>query len=569
MINDVVTALNKISEPPDDEEAYAKWLETRDALQFLRQNCHETEFVAYATNDTSFIHSVLVPTSLVSPPDYNDISQWHCDPTSCWGIDVRLSEPRDVWIAPPLNHTGTQTLNAGEQLIFRRRFEGLHGKKGYFEILQKFLHVFDLHRVEERASYCRLDQYGDLEDMIRMVEFPGKGDAFGASAVVINRELLDEYMVLTQSVVVRMFDFMRLRMERFNGWRNQEFSEYEVHEDLCYRAHVEPGHGSFLRGFHLLPPAITKAEVLRRNDYMQREACREYASFIAYDWKNKVVREVSTAPGATANYFTKSDLPFETTPAFFRPEVLLRYKFDSEKYTLESRSISCRGGWSLRTFDVNEASQVHTYIVYLRDLPYEEQLHWKAHNEKPKAPISRRALTTDFEGNWYSEYDALSSLQEILHQWYTSHVPWWTLRSEKLIEVVHYPVTASPDEWSGELLRLDQLITEGFETKWLREKAQSLGRKPDPSLASLKLLEECLLGRGFESRDAAALVEPLKETHSLRSKMKGHASGQEAVTIRKKLLKEHGSFKAHFVDLCKRCDESIRSVGKVFESCLS
>ncbi len=46
---------------------------------------------------------------------------------------------------------------------------------------------------------------------------------------------------------------------------------------------------------------------------------------------------MSTAPGATANYFTESDLPFETTPAFFRPDVLLKYKFDSEKYTLESR----------------------------------------------------------------------------------------------------------------------------------------------------------------------------------------------------------------------------------------
>jgi hypothetical protein len=35
---------------------------------------------------------------------------------------------------------------------------------------------------------------------------------------------------------------------------------------------------------------------------------------------------MSTAPDATANYFTESDLPFETTPAFFRPEVLLRTK---------------------------------------------------------------------------------------------------------------------------------------------------------------------------------------------------------------------------------------------------
>jgi len=93
----------------------------------------------------------------------------------------------------------------------------LHGKKGYFEVLQKFLHVFDLHLVEERASYCRLDRYGDVEDMIRIVEVPGKGDAFGASAIVINRELLDEYMVLTQSVIVRMFDFTRYRAGRFDG----------------------------------------------------------------------------------------------------------------------------------------------------------------------------------------------------------------------------------------------------------------------------------------------------------------------------------------------------------------
>jgi hypothetical protein len=434
----------------------------------------------------------------------------------------------------------------------------LHGKKGYFEVLQKFLHVFDLHLVEERASYCRLDQYGDLEDMIRMVEVPGKGDAFGASAIVIDRELLDEYMVLTQSVIVRMFDFTRYRGGGFDGWRNREFSEYEAHEDLWYRAHVEPGYASFLRGFHLINPVITKAGVLRRHDYMQRDAGREYASFIAYDWKNKAVREVSTAPGATANYFTESDLPFERTPAFFRPEVLLRYKFDSDKYTLESRSISCRGGWSLRTFDVNEAGQVHSYIVYLRDLPYEEQLHWKAHNEKPKAPISRRAMTTDFEGDWYVEYVALSSLQEVLHQWYTKQVPWWTLRSEKLINVVHYPVTASQDEWSDELLRLDQLVVEGFEKKWLRRTAAAKGRKPDVNFGSLKLTEERLLSLGFERADAVSVAVRLNDLHDLRSKMKGHASGGEAAAIKKRLLKEHGTLGAHFRELCRKCDESIR-----------
>jgi hypothetical protein len=566
MMDDVVTTLNRISEPPDGEEAYAAWLEMNDAMTFLRENCRENEFVVYATNQTSFIHSVLVPSSLVSPPDYDDLSHWSCDPTSCWGIDVRYSEPRDVWIAPPLGHTGSRTLDAGEQIVFRRRFEGLHGKKGYFEILQKFTHVFGLHLVEERASYCRLDQYGDLEDMIRVAEVPGKGDEFGASAVVINRELLDEYLVLTQSAIVRMFDFTRYRTGKFDGWRDRQFSDYEVHEDLWYRAHTEPGYASYLRGVHLVYPAITKAEVLRRHDHMQRNAGRDYASFIAYDFKNKVVREVSTAPGATANYFTQSDLPFEMTPAFFRPEVLLRYKFDSEKYTLESRSISCRGGWSLRTFDVNEAGQVHSYIVYLRDLPYEEQLYWKAHNERPKASISRRADTTDFKGDWDLEYDALSSLQEVLHEWYNKQVPWWTLRSEKLINVVHYPVTASQDEWSDELLRLDQLVVEGFEKKWLRSTAEAKGRKPDAKFGSLKLIEECLLGLGFEPGDAFGIVAPFKEVHDLRTKMKGHASGDEATAIKKRVLKEHGTFKAHFQALCRRCDESIRTIATSFSS---
>jgi hypothetical protein len=40
--------------------------------------------------------------------------------------------------------------------------------------------------------------------------------------------------------------------------------------------------------------------------------------------------------------------------------------------------------------------------------------------------------------------------------------------------------------------------------------------------------------------------------------MKGHASGGEAVTIKKKVLKEHGTLGAHFRELCRKCDESIR-----------
>jgi hypothetical protein len=89
-------------------------------------------------------------------------------------------------------------------------------------------------------------------------------------------------------------------------------------------------------------------------------------------------------------------------------------------------------------------------------------------------------------------------------------------------------VTASQDEWSDELLRLDQLVVEGFEKKWLRTRAEAQGRKPEVNFASLKLIEECLLGQGFDQSDASSIVAPFRELHELRTKMKGHASGGEA-----------------------------------------
>jgi len=88
---------------------------------------------------------------------------------------VRFSEPRAVWISPPLDHTGSKTLNQGEQLVFSRNFDGRFGKKSYYEILQKFTHLFGLHYMDERHAYCRLDERGDVEDVIRIVELPGKG----------------------------------------------------------------------------------------------------------------------------------------------------------------------------------------------------------------------------------------------------------------------------------------------------------------------------------------------------------------------------------------------------------
>ncbi len=564
-MTDVATILKGLSTTPADKAAYDGWLEMKDIIAFLKDNVNHNEFIVYATFQNTFIHALLAPVSALNPPDCEDLLAWDCTPYSSWGIEISFGNPRSVSISPPLSHTGSKALDEAEQLIFARSFEGRIGEKHYYEVLQKFAQASEIHFLHERQAYCRLDELGDIEEVLRIVEFPSKGGEYGGTAITCRRSVIDEYAALTDSVIVRTFDFTFCDLSRFAGWAESHKVEQTLERDLFYNAHVEKGRAAFRRGCQLVWPSTTKESIIERLEPGARKK-RPYATFIAHDWKHDVVKELSCSPEHLGNYFTESDLPFETTPAFFKPEVLLKYKADSEKYQISERSISCRGTWHLQTYDINEAGQVHTYLVYLKNLPYQEQLYWKSFNEPPKGPISKRSIKTDFEGCWHTEYDPLNSLKAALREFGQRQVPWWELRSEKLLEQLQYPVTTSADEWANDLLLLDQLVVEGFQTGWLKDKALELGRTLDPKFGSIKVTEECLLGLGFAQDEADKTVAPLRTAHHLRTKVKGHSSECEARKIKLESLKTYGSYRNHFQALCKCCDESIRRIGEALKS---
>jgi hypothetical protein len=268
----------------------------------------------------------------VTPPDTDDLDRWSCDPFSGWGITITGGGRSKVSLSPPLDHTGSTTLDRGEQIVFARRFDGRQEQQSYIEISPRLVHPFDLHYVPERSAYCRFDQHGDVEDVIRVAEIPfDNPDEYGRT-VTIQRDILDEYMTMTNQALVLLFDSTRFEPKNFG-----------------------------------------KALVKRHGFGAARD--RQYTTFLADDWKHGVVRQCSCDPMQLGNYFVQSDLPFEISPVFFRPDVLLKYKADSDKYEIQDRSITCRNAWHLQTYDVNDAGQVHTYLKYLSHLPYDEQLY--------------------------------------------------------------------------------------------------------------------------------------------------------------------------------------------------
>ncbi|HVU44561.1 MAG TPA: hypothetical protein VHD85_00455 [Terracidiphilus sp.] len=564
-MSDPVKSLKAMSLPPTDESSFNTWLQLEDAIEFLRQNTRDEQFVLYANMPNVFIHAVLVPTKYLAPLDINDIMSWNCNAYSTWGIVTSSHPVERIEIVPPLHGTGSQTLDKGEQLVFCRVFEGRVGEKGYIEVFQKFLHVSDLHYLRERNAYCKLDSNGDVQAAVSVTSLPKvAGQRSGGEIVTVTREILDRYAAITEATIVRTFDFTRVRGDHFSGWRESHSVAVTELPNLFFRSHIEAGHASYARGFQVVSPSTSKQNIIDEfRPGIDKDA--RYESFIALDWKNRIVREISCAPGGTANYYTPSELPFELSPAFFRAEVLSKYKADSDKYRLDERTISCRGAWSLQSYDVNEAGQVHTYIIYLRYLPHQEQLHWKAHNEPPKGTISRRAFLSDFEGSWDQPYDSLESVKEHVRKLTDECVPWWTPRSENTADRAHYPITASPDEWANEILNLDQLLVEPFEKKWFSNELSKLGKVPDdPNLGSLALAELCFAAWGEEPSAAKESVAPLRVLHDLRSKLRGHAVGKDTkAKLRQQALDEHGNYRAHYTALCKACDDSLRRITKM------
>lgn len=292
---------------------------------------------------------------------------------------------------------------------------------------------------------------------------------------------------------------------------------------------------------------------------------RKYATFKIFDRKNGVNIETSCAPKFLSNYFQESNLPWEISPAFFRPEVLHRFKADPEKYTLEDRSISCRNAWYLKTYDINEAGQVHTYIGYLAGLPYEEQLYWQAFNEWPKGPISARAYQTDIVGDWCLKYEPLYELKHLVSLLDTHPPPWWKPRGSTLSDVVRYPATDSVKEWGDEVLALDQYLVEGFLLKPLRELAEAGGRLIDQKWAPLRVLQELLIAKGRTELEAKALVLPMQKLHALRTEVRGHATTEKRRKAESEARTVSGSLRGQFIQMVTDCEKSLAEILRILE----
>lgn len=541
-----------------------KWLvDAEDSVGFMRQNAHSEEMVIYAGGPAVLIHAVLAPVQQVTPADQQDLMNQFVSTDEAWAIQKSYGggEGHRVYLEPPLR--SSKSLVGGEKLVYQRSFHGVDKGERAIELSQKLVHALDLHFVAERNAYCRLDSRGDIEDVIRIIRADLAAGGEKLVAVTILTDDLARYMALAGFALVFFFDFTRFS-PGFGGWGDHERINRKA-PDLFY--HGGGIHNaSYVNGRMIVRPTITVRDLVAEweaESNPKRE--REYAIFKIFDRKNNREVETSCSPEFLSNYFQKSDLPWEISPAFFRADVLHRFKADPEKYSLDDRSITCRNAWYLKCYDINEAGQVHAYIGDLARLPIEEQRYWQSFNEWPNGPISKRAYENDILGKFSSEYDPLSRLKYKIGKLNCAPPDWWQPRSEGHMDVARYPATDSVLEWANEIMAFDQVLVEGFQVKPLRKLLDSKGRKAEANWASLRVIAELVVVSGKTVEEARTLLTPLSRLHALRSILKAHSSVEEKDKEERQARAAHGTLRAHFKDLAAQCDQSfdeiMRSLG--------
>lgn len=555
----LMEALGRISKLPETDAA--EWFSSAESsVEFLKENVQSDRMVLHASMPCVLIHAVLAPLEHLDPPNQEELSLDFITLDDSWVIEHVSGggKPDRVYLAPPMHGRG-KTLQHSEKLVFRRSFAG--SRERPIELSQKLVHALDLHYIPERSAYCRLDEDGDVVEVIKVIEESGDDWTEDVTVVTILAREFAEYMRLAGMGLVIFFDFTRVRFGSFQGWSaDHERFEHKA-RDLFYHGGVMPGHGSYVNGRMIVRPAVTLEEIVQAHKDARDPANRQYAVFKAIDLKTGERIEVSCDPKRLSNYFQpESTLPLEMSPVFFRAEVLHRYKADPEKYELRERSIYCRGAWSLQTYDINDAGQAHTYLRYLAYLPYKEQLYWQSFNEWPKGPLSKRAIMTDFKGEVYTEYNSLHSLKHKIQRLDEEKPAWWQPRGQELANAAHYPATASAAEWANEILALDHLLIEGFRVKELRSMLKARGRPFEPEWKSFRLLEECLIGSNVDQEDARTAVTSLRSLHDLRTILKGHAATTKKREQEKQAIAKFGSFRAQFAHIAAECDSALKLI---------
>jgi hypothetical protein len=253
---------------------------------------------------------------------------------------------------------------------------------------------------------------------------------------------------------------------------------------------------------------------------------------------NEVMNTSSEAE--LSNYFgANSGRPHYLTPVFFRKALLDKYYQQPSKYSVEPGYLRCAGLWGM-SLDNHLDDYVVAWLGDLgRDLPYQEQLHWRSFNVPPAGGMSQTFFRQQILNEWVDtvhpehlfkyEYGALAGDTQTLLGWPVL-LP-LSNEDQHYLRALRIPARDEQRDFDEVILALTKILVDSLNEKELNKLIAS------DDLAGLKgsisRLEKACENRGVADYDDH--IRFLRELQELRSCGAAHRKGSNYHKIAEKL----------------------------------
>ncbi|HSU30796.1 MAG TPA: hypothetical protein VLJ11_06145 [Bryobacteraceae bacterium] len=414
-------------------------------------------------------------------------------------------------------------------LLHRRSFSGAFPQ--YLELDEEFRHYHDLAEDKTRDRLLTFDASGREIEVVRIT----------SNEVTAQLKFLRQFQAGTELHLAILLDSVRYSTIPLKNVPSEECTRVEVGTGARWRRDIaqckfKQGYETFSRvlGKVILPPTDrAKAGIWPFVD----EARRSVSFVIGIDQEGNEFEHTSD-PDELDNYFgANPGAPHYLTPVFFRREVLAKYFGEPHRYEVSDGRLTCLNLWSCQ-IDNDLQSYVVVFLGDLgRDLPYEEQLHWRQYNVVPDGEISE----TNFRRSFLAQFVNAEAADLTFRQEYTDICATWVNRQgwplflppssgdSHLLDTIRIPVTNSQSEFDEQVGCLAKLLVD-----FLNEKAISECAGPfEPEAKGITKFDRFLEQTQFPER--TSLIQLLRDLQDLRSAGSAHRKGSRYEKITGKL----------------------------------
>ncbi|MEA2015466.1 MAG: hypothetical protein U9O59_01905, partial [Actinomycetota bacterium] len=296
-INQIKEQIFKLNEIPKLDRDLDKWYDLEAEIIFLLNTTKDC-IPIYFTYKYFFLHSFIVSVNKLRKGYIEDLLNWNSGIVSysySYGYSYSEGKLKKKIFKAMSDGIGAKTLMNSTPLIFYR-FNMDYKEKSFIELNQKIEHLLDIYWLEDKGAYCKIDDNGDIEEIFT-VEKDKKNQL---TLCTIKQKDLNFYLFLTNSVLVRVFDLVKIHDSwDFNvDYKRIEKSYRDAKNEIFFnRTKALEEHGkptrAWIRGFQIIR---NKEKLCKMRKILEGREDREYASFIIHDFKNKKIVEWSSNP---------------------------------------------------------------------------------------------------------------------------------------------------------------------------------------------------------------------------------------------------------------------------------